>query len=235
MILPLSTRLHYCISLHLWGVFSTVTWMEEDKDSSKYFDRVEQWYVLHSYLVRWLVGEQNYVLKEANVTQDSLRSLFYESNNHIDYLLDRWITRWVADAQSFTARAPTFSEGAWCYFTYAAWHRHCIEAFVALMHEPPLRESPWYPRYQAQAAAFHRLIAVRQEERPRLDDVPTAQHADVLTVQQELERLAETFAQEWRDAVEWAAERLPWEQLEPVSTQPDASPPLSADDDDIPW
>jgi hypothetical protein len=209
--------------------------MEEGTSADAYFARVAQWYDVHSRVATWLVDQQEFILDEMRLSSESHTYLYQLYESHLYYLDYRWSHQWARAAQSFATRAPGIREGAWCYFIYAAWHRQCLQQFVTLLNEPMLRDSPWYARYQSQATPFQQIIDIRRAEHPVLEDTPAAQRAAVVRIQKELERLAARLAQEWREAVEWAAERLPWEQLEPVSAQPDASPPLSADDDDIPW
>lgn len=235
MDVSMSLRLVYCACDYLAHIFALAGWMDDEKQSPEFFAWDEQWSAVERPVLFWVRNERREVLKMLHLSWESGEHLRIITNQHLDDRGYRWGARWAAAAQSFAVRAPAFPENTWLYFVYATWQQHCLQAFDTLFHQPPLRDSPWYPRYQAQAAQIHRLMVLRRAEQPRLADLPAAARAAVAQVQADLDDLATTFAQEWRAAVESAAEQVPWTQLEPAPEQPDGTVLPPDDDDAIPW
>lgn len=227
MLLSLSDRLHYCACSYLSLVGEAEALLEEQSDAAKYYEHAEQWFNWCNDFGEWLATETHYLHSLAS----NWGSVFDALNNHIYVLITRWSEELVTTAQAFTSRAPALSVGTWLYYLYGSWHHRCLETFDMLLHEPIMRQTPWFNRYEAQVAKLTTLIERRQQDRPILATLPTAQQLAVIGVQEDLERRTAELAREWYEAVVWAAVHLPWEQLE----SPRDNQPSEPEDDSIPY
>ena len=224
MIILLSTRLYYCACTYLWYIFSAEMSMEEGESADEYLARVGQWYDLHMKIMYWLVNERDFVLNKLYLSEDSRTDLSNRCDNHLYKLNHHWSNRWTTTAQQLATEVPAISAGTWQYYLYAAWHRHCLQAFDTLLHTSALQDTPWRRRYHEQFPLFQQMRALRQAEQPSVATAPS--------VYSTIDHWATDLAQEWREAVEWAAAHLPWDQLTVGPPTPPAPP---HPDDDIPY
>lgn len=227
MQLATDARLYYCACNYLSYVFEAEALLEEQDDTSTYDAQNAEILLPLDELAGWLLEEQKYIYSLAsnwNLVLNAMR----------DYrkpLIYNWSEKLVAAAENFTARVPALSAGSWLYYLYGAWHRLCLQTFDMLLHEPVLRETPWFTRYQSQIAQLATIIELRRRDLPSVEDVPATQQETFLSILEDLEHYANKLAEEWRGAVTWSVEQLPWKALE-VPREKQLEELL---DDDIPY